>query len=102
MIVGSYQFPRSKPTNNTQQKELTLPAVEDLRMGTWMAPAGEPGTLGWATATAAPKDGLLALEFGTFLGYSAVKMWRQLGRGSKAPVWIGFLVSSAVGSAVRS
>ena len=34
----------------------------------------------------------LALEFGTFLGYSAVKMWRMLGKGSKAPgVRVGWL-----------
>eukprot|EP00434_Breviolum_minutum_P010646 symbB.v1.2.009391.t1/scaffold531.1/size191016/3 len=36
----------------------------------------------WASQ-AKIKEKSLALEFGTFLGYSAVKMWRMLGKGSK-------------------
>lgn len=32
----------------------------------------------------AAKGPCLAVEFGSFLGYSAVKMWRSLGKASKA------------------
>ena len=32
----------------------------------------------------ATKGRCLAVEFGSFLGYSAVKIWRSLGKGSKA------------------
>lgn len=37
----------------------------------------------WATKATKTKEGCVALEFGTFLGYSAVKIWRQLGPGAK-------------------
>jgi hypothetical protein len=47
-------------------------------------PKSEGSTFPRISDVSGRQEGCVALEFGTFLGYSAVKIWRQLGPGAKA------------------